>query len=64
MLFAYGEGGQDCVLKWVVEPWIESMMHTSLPNAWERRLKKGENLFLTFSFKLGRGRMYEAEVWS
>ena len=50
------------MLKCMVEPWIESMSHTSLPIAWEGRLKKGESLFLTFSFKLGRGRMYEVYV--
>ena len=47
----------------MVGPWIESMSHTSLPNAWEGRLKKGESLFLTFSFKLGRGKVYEVYVW-
>ena len=50
------------MLKCMVESWIESMNHTSLPIAWEGRLKKGESLFLTFSFKLGRGRMYEVYV--
>ena len=50
------------MLKCMVEPWIESMIHTSLPIAWEGRLKKGESLFLTFFFKLGRGRMYEVYV--
>ena len=41
-------------LQCMVGPWIESMMPTSLPNAWEGMLKKGESPFLTFSFKLGR----------
>ena len=50
------------MLKCMVEPWIESMSHTSLPIAWEGRLKKVESLFLTFSFKLGRGRRYEVYV--
>ena len=50
------------MLQCMVGPWIESMSHTSLPIAWEGRLKKGESILLTFSFKPRRGRMYEVYV--
>ena len=36
-------------------PWIKSMMHNSLPNAWGRKIEKREKPLLDYFFQARKG---------